>query len=353
MKEMITRKIISLLMIIVIAACAVACGAGNAPGAGSDAGIKSSTAADKKVVVVSPHPVEFMKPLLNEFETETGITVEIIKSGTSEAVERIRDGEAIDVLWGGSVLSVGSYEDLFAEYRTVNRKAFADDFKNMPDTMTCFTDVPSVLIVNTDLVGDIEINGYEDLLNPRLNGKIAFANPARSSSSFEHLTNMLYAMGDGDPENGWDYAEQFASRLKGNFVGSSSEVYKGVAGGKYIVGLTFEEAAVTMLKSGKHVKIVYMEEGVVSTPDGLYINKNAPDRDNAEAFVDFMTAVDTQNFITKELGRRSVRIDVPESELVAPKKEVNIIKVDPDRVKNNKDKWVEKFVALVEEDGHE
>jgi iron(III) transport system substrate-binding protein len=40
------------------------------------------------------------------------------------------------------------------------------------------------------------------------------------------------------------------------------------------VGLTFEEAAITMLKGGKHVKVVYMNEGVVSTPDGIYINKN-------------------------------------------------------------------------------
>lgn len=342
------KKIISSALALLLAASVAACGADGSGEGGNNAGPQAN-----KVVVVSPHPVEFMKPLLNEFEMETGITVEIIKCGTSEALERIQDGEAIDVLWGGSVMSVGPYADSFAEYRTVNRKAFADDFKNMSDAMTCFTDVPSVLIVNTDLIGDIEINGYGDLLDQRLTGKIAFASPARSSSSFEHLVNMLYAMGDGNPDNGWEYAEKFAQRLKGNLLGSSTEVYQGVAGGKYIVGLTFEEAAVTMLKGGKHVKIVYMEEGVVSTPDGLYINRNAPNRDNAETFVDFMTAVDTQNFIAKELGRRSVRIDVPESDLVAAKEDVNLIKVDPEQVKNNKDRWVEDFVAMVEEDAHE
>ena len=337
----ISKKIISLALVPALLAGLSACG--NA----------DMTQDTNRVTVVSPHPVDFMKPLVKEFETETGISVEIIKAGTSEAIERIQSGEAIDVLWGGSVLSVGSYDSSFAEYRTVNRKAFADDFKNMPETITCFTDVPSVLIVNTDLIGDIEINGYEDLLDQRLKGKIAFASPARSSSSFEHLVNMLYAMGSGDPEKGWDYARRFAGQLKGNLVSGSSEVYKGVAAGRYIVGLTFEEAAVTMLKSGKHVEIVYMEEGVVSTPDGLYINKNAPNRENAEAFVDFMTAVDTQNYIVKELGRRSVRIDVPESALVAPKKELNLIGVDPEQVTANKDRWAQEFVDLVEEDGHE
>ena len=37
--------------------------------------------------------------------------------------------------------------------------------------------------------------------------------PEKSSSSFEHLTNMLYAMGGGDPEKGWDYVEKFAGQL--------------------------------------------------------------------------------------------------------------------------------------------
>ena len=298
------------------------------------------------VVVVSPHPVDFMRPLINEFETQTGITVKIIECGTSEAISRIQAGEAIDVLWGGSVLSVGPFEDSFAEYRSANYDAFSEEFKKMPGTVTCFTDVPSVLMVNTDLIGDIKIEGYEDLLDPRLTGKIAYANPKRSSSSFEHLVNMLYAMGDGDPEAGWDYAGKFAYQLDGNLLKGSSEVYKGVANGKFVVGLTFEEAAITQMRAGKHVKIVYMKEGVVSTPDGLYIAGNATNLENARKFVDFMTDKDTQKYISADLGRRSVRCDVEESALVSPKEEINIIEVDGDTVTARKAEWSEKFAML-------
>ena len=53
-------------------------------------------------------------------------------------------------------------------------------------------------MINTDLIGDIKITGYEDLLQPELKGKIAFADPTKSSSSYEHLVNMLYAMGSDD-----------------------------------------------------------------------------------------------------------------------------------------------------------
>ena len=313
----------------------------------------SEDIVEDKVVVVSPHPIEFMKPLINEFESETGIMVEVIQCGTSEGISRIQNGEKVEVLWGGSILSVGSYEDLFLPYSTENEKNFYDEYKNVGRSMNCFTDVPSVLMVNTDLLGDMTIEGYEDLLKPELFGKIAFASPEKSSSSFEHLTNMLYAMGGGDPEKGWDFAEKFAAQLGGKLLESSSLVYQGVASGKFVVGLTFEEAAITMLKSGKHVKVVYMKEGVVSTPDGLYINKNATNTDGAKAFVDFMTSRDTQFYITSDLGRRSVRSDVESSMQVADKEDLTIIQVEKEKVIESKSVWVSKFMSYVREDRDE
>ncbi|RKM53897.1 extracellular solute-binding protein [Butyrivibrio sp. X503] len=303
-----------------------------------------------KLVVVSPHPIEFMIPLIQEFENETDITVDLKSMGTSAAIDSIVNDDNVDIMWGGSLLSVGPYIDNFYSYETPNKKDFMYTFTNENSAVTCFSDVPSVLMVNTDLIGDIDILGYKDLLNPALRGKIAFADPGRSSSSFEHLVNMLYAMGDGDPENGWDYVESFISQLDGNLLESSSVVYQGVANGKYAVGLTFEEAAVTMLKSDKHVSIVYMNEGVVMTPDGIYISKNSKRLENAKKFVDFMTSKDAQQYMASDLGRRSVRRDVESSILVVPRYKINNLPVDRNRVIANKDKWIEEFNRIRKED---
>ena len=65
-------------------------------------------------------------------------------------------------------------------------------------------------MVNTKLIGNIKVEGYQDLLNPALKGKIAFADPSKSSSSFEHVVNILYAMGKGDPEKGWSFVQDLA-----------------------------------------------------------------------------------------------------------------------------------------------
>src|SRR5690625_7847272 len=89
----------------------------------------------------------------------------------------------------------------------------------------------------SDLIGDIEINGYKDLLNPELKGKIAAADPASSSSAFAQLTNMLLAMGgDYTSDKGWDYVAALVENLDGKVASGSGDVHKGVADGEYVVG---------------------------------------------------------------------------------------------------------------------
>ena len=218
--------------------------------------------------------------------------------------------------------------------------------KNVEGPLTRFTDIPSVIMVNTNLIGDIEVNGYEDLLNPALKGKIAHCDPSKSSSSYEHLINMLYAMGKGDPEQGWDYVEKLCENLDGKLLSGSSAVYKGVADGEYTVGLTFEEGGAKYVADGAPVKLIYMEEGVISKPDGVYIIKDAKNMENAKAFIDFITGKDAQNIIVEQLNRRSVRKDVPAPNGVTPKSDINLIYDEEGVVLGKKQEWLDKFKEI-------
>ena len=198
-------------------------------------------------------------------------------------------------------------------------------------------------MVNTDLIGDIKVEGYEDLLNPALKGKIAMADPSKSSSAYEHLINMLYAMGNGNPDNGWDYVTKFYKNLDGKLLSGSSAVYKGVADGEYVVGCTFEEGGAKYVADGAPVKLVYMKEGVISKPDGIYIIKNAKHMENAKKFIDFVTSKEAQTLITQKLHRRSVRDDVPAPAGLEEKSQIHIITDDEQVVNQNKKAWLDKF----------
>ncbi|AIF50965.1 ABC transporter substrate-binding protein [Pelosinus sp. UFO1] len=337
------RKLMSLVFILLLSCLLlVGCGGGNS---------KATTekpAAEKtdKLVVYCPHPLTFINPLVSEFEKQSGIKVEVVAAGSGELLKRVESEKANplgDIFWGGSLGTMKPKANLFEKYTSANEDKVQQAFKNTEGTLTRFTDIPSVIMVNTNLIGDIKVEGYEDLLNPKLKGKIAFCDPAKSSSSYEHLINMLYAMGKGDPEKGWDYVKALCANLNGKLLSGSSAVYKGVADGEYAVGCTFEEGGAQYVADGAPVKLVYMKEGVISKPDGVYIIKNAKNMENAKKFIDFITSKDAQTIIVQQLHRRSVRTDVEPPKGLIEKAKINIINDDEKVVVANQRQWLDKF----------
>ena len=303
--------------------------------------------SNNSLVIYSPHQLYFINPLVDDFKAKNpGINVDVIAAGTGELLKRVeseKDNPLGDILWGGSLNTIRLKMDLFENYTSTNEVNIAEFYKNVEGPITRFTTIPSVLMVNTNLSKNIKIEGYGDLLNPALKGKIACADPSASSSSFEHLVNMLYAMGNGNPEKGWDYVKKLCANLDGKLLSGSSAVYKGVADGEYTVGLTFEEGGANYVISGSPVKLVYMKEGVVFKADGIYIIKNAKNMENAKKFVDYATSYDAQKTINEKLNRRSVRDDLPPSEILLSVDKINVIKDDDATVEANKQNWLNKF----------
>ena len=299
------------------------------------------------LVIYCPHPLDFINPLVDDFKAKNpGINVDVIAAGTGELLKRVeseKDNPLGDILWGGSLNTIRLKMDLFENYTSTNEVNIAEFYKNVEGPITRFTTIPSVLMVNTNLSKNIKIEGYGDLLNPALKGKIACADPSASSSSFEHLVNMLYAMGNGNPEKGWDYVKKLCANLDGKLLSGSSAVYKGVADGEYAVGLTYEEGGINYVVSGSPVKVIYMKEGVISKPEGVYIIKGAKNLENAKKFIDYCVSLDAQNILINKVNRRAIRKDASSSEVVIPMTEIYSIKDDPDFVESNRQKWLDKF----------
>lgn len=302
-----------------------------------------------KLVLYSPLTTSMIENMLAMFEEETGIETECLAMGTGDALKRIAaesENPQADILWSGTIGTVGGQGQYFQDYTCANEEAFYEEYRNVEGNLTRFDCVPSVIMINTDLIGDIEINGYADLLNPELKGKIVFANPQASSSSFEHLVNMLYAMGtDGQP-NGWEFVKSFCKQLPNGCVNSSSAVYKGVADGEYAVGLTFEQGAATYVSQG-NVKVVYMEEGVIIRGDGVYIVKDCPNLASARTFVDWLTGYDAQTFMNETQFRRTIRSDVPETAAMQSMSAIKVIKDDESVASANKAEWISMFQDIL------
>lgn len=331
------KKVLSLLVV----AAMVLAGCGSSEGADS-----------KSLVVYSPNSEGLIASTIPAFEEKYDIKVDLIQAGTGELFTKMnseKNNPVADVMFGGAYSTFTQNEDLFEPYTSGNNDNVIENYQNTTGYITPYVLDGSMLIVNNSLIGDIQIEGYEDLLNEELKGKIATADPASSSSAFAQLTNMLLAMGGYEDEGAWDYVRALFTNIDGKIASGSSNVYKSVADGEMVVGLTYEDPSVALLNSGADVSIVYPKEGSVFLPAGSAIIKGAKNMDNAKLFIDFIISQEIQDVYGTETTNRPVLKEVQTSDSMTPIDEINTIQEDIDYVREHKDEIVEKFKTIFAE----
>ncbi|MBQ9841256.1 MAG: extracellular solute-binding protein [Erysipelotrichaceae bacterium] len=308
------------------------------------------------LVIYSPNSDTEVENIIPAFEEKTGITVQLISAGTGECTTRLDAEKAnpqCDIMFGGVNLGVVTqYPDIFQEYNSPNEKLIDENYQNETGLYSNYMLSGSgMLILNNELVEKLgltgQINGYEDLLNPALKGKIAAGNPAKSSSAWAELTNMLLVMGD-EPydEKAWGYVEKFIEQLDGIQLDSSSAIYKGVVAGEYAVGVSYEDPCIAQLASGADVTCVYPEEGTVWLPTGTAIVANCPHPNNAKAFIDFLLSDECQQIISKLTIRGTNSKIVPSNPFMKPMSEINVVYEDLEYTAANKSAWQERYTNL-------
>ncbi|WP_138753076.1 ABC transporter substrate-binding protein [Paenibacillus sinopodophylli] len=339
MKKWLNVSIILTILVAVLAAC----GGGNSNGGKSEGG-------SKKLVVYTPNSEAMINALIPAFEKQTGITVELVSAGSGELIKRIQSESKnpyADVMFGGAFALFNDNADLFEQYVSPNDKDLLEGHNNTTGIMTSYVSDGSVLLVNTNLAGDIKIGGYADLLNPELKGKIAMADPANSSSAFAQLTNMLKAMGgDYTSEAGWDYVAKLLKNLDGKIAGGSSKAHKSVADGEYVVSLTYEDPAVSYVRDGAPVKVVYPEEGAVFLDAVAGVVKGSKNQENAQKFIDFLISKEGQDSLGQETTNRPLRTDAAIGDFMTPIEQIKVIEEDVAYVAENKAAIVERYIEL-------
>lgn len=345
-----SKKWLGLLMASLIVGSALA-GCGGAKKA------DAPKASDEKVLTVySARSESLNNAVIKNFEKDTGIKVNVVIAGTGEVVKRVKsekDNPLGDVLWAGSEAMLSSSKDLFTSYVSKENDKMMDQFKNTTGTFTPAFSDPTVMIVNTKLEKDLGLNitGFGDLINSNLKGKIAFGDPVNSSSAFQSLTAMLYGMGKGDPfsAEAWNYMDKFIANLQGKMANSSSQVYKGVAGGEYVVGLTWEDPAASLVKNGAPVKVVFPTEGALYAPQSVQIIKNCKHLENAKKFVDYMLSEKVQNYVGENLTVRPLRKGAKLASYMTPASKIVLApKYDEKWVAENKGKFTKMFTEHLE-----
>ncbi|HFH9514693.1 TPA: extracellular solute-binding protein [Streptococcus pyogenes] len=313
--------------------------------------LSSKQQMPKELVILSPNSQTILTSTIPAFEEKYGIKVRLIQGGTGQLIDQLRQKNKplnADIFFGGNYTQFESHKDLFESYVFPQVSTVISDYQLPSHRATPYTINGSVLIVNNELARGLHITSYEDLLQPALKGKIAFADPNSSSSAFSQLTNILLAKGGYTSSEAWEYVKRLLLSMNSIRATSSSDVYESVAEGKMIVGLTYEDPCINLQKSGANVSIVYPKEGTVFVPSSVAIIKHAPNMTEAKQFINFILSSDVQNAFGQSTSNRPIRRDAQTSHEMKPLDEIITLKEDYGYVTRHKKKILNTYNRLHE-----
>ena len=300
--------------------------------AGAVGVVSSKAQAAGKVVVYTSNDSNLNRFVFEAFTRETGIEVEPVEAGSGVVFRRVtseRERPLGDIVWGVSRTLLRANKALLAPYEFKNRDAVPAVFRDA-DGLWLGTNVHLLVILqNTKLIpADAGPKSWEDLLDPKWKGKIAFTDPANSGSAYSNLTMLAQLWGG---EAGWDKVASLLANTK--VLNRSSLVFQGVGNGEFALGMSLEYAGLLWASNGAPVKVVYPQDGTVAQMEGVAIIKGGPNPEAAKAFVDYVSRKDVREAILHFAFRRAARQDLDLANLpgqMPALKDVKIIPYDED-----------------------
>ena len=160
--------------------------------------------------------LDALKTCFNEVYPD--IEIEVISGSAGEFTAKIQaeaGNPQGDVTWGGLADSDGDkYAEIFEAWvsdhddEQMEGYSTPNGFYSMDHLSTvCFC-------VNTELEKELGLNiqSYEDLLDPKLKGKIVFSDPNSSSAAWNNLCNIFSVYGI-DTQKSWDYIDKLLENV--------------------------------------------------------------------------------------------------------------------------------------------
>lgn len=290
--------------------------------------VGSALAADQ-VVLYSANDDTVNKLVAEGFKKESGMTVNVVSGGSGVLFRRIASEAAnpqADVIWGVSSTLLKQNGKFFQPYAVKGREAVPAAYRD-PNDLWIGTNL-QVVTINQNTKAIDPASGpktWQDLLDPKWKGKIAYTDPANSGFSFAAATGLLTYWGDNDAA--WNKLSSLVANAK--ILNRSTLVFDGNGSGEYPIGISLEYAGYLWAQNGAPVKVTYPTEGTVALAEGAAVLKGAPQAGAGQALVDYLASKSTQEMLFKSTFRRPARQDIDLSSMPGNVPALSKIKVLP------------------------
>lgn len=253
---------------------------------------------DNKELVLYTWEGLFPQEVLTDFEDETGIRIISSNFDSNETMfEKVQqsNGKDYDLVIGDDyiieqIVNNGLAKELDKEklknYDNIN-PLYQSQFYDPENKYTIPHGAGIPLIVYDPEQVDFEIQGYEDLWNPALEDKIATIASYRAVEGMVLLT-MGKSMNEEDPAVIKEAGEKLKELAPNIRMIQDTNTQNALLNGEASVGILYTSQVIAALAENPDLKVVYPKEGLGFGIMNFFIPKNAPDTEEAYAFLDYI-----------------------------------------------------------------
>jgi iron(III) transport system substrate-binding protein len=271
-----------------------------------------------------------IQPVLDAYRAETGTQVNVIfaKEGLVERLKSEGANSPADVLLTADVGYILDADDaglLQAIESDVLNEAIPASYRQADGRWYGFSLRARPIMYSPDRVDPSELSTYEDLADPKWQGRICI----RSSSNVYNqslVSSLILA-------NGAEATEEWAKALVENFArepaGGDRDQIAAVAAGEcdiaiantyYLGGMLQAEDEPDQMAAAQAVRVFWPNQndrGVHVNITGGGVAANAPHRDSAIAFLEFLVTEEAQRLFADVVNEYPVRTDMQANDVVA------------------------------------
>jgi iron(III) transport system substrate-binding protein len=257
------------------------------------------------LTIYSGREEEIVKPLLEQFEQETGIEIEVRYGDSAELAATIAeegDNSPADVFFAQDPGSLGSIEGegLLAELPAEVLERVDPRFRDPDGHWVGTSGRVRVVAYNTDLLEESDLpDSILDFTDPRWKGKIGF--PPTNASFQAFVTAMRLSLGD-------DRTRDWLEGIKANdpkLYEKNLPTVEAVGRGEVEVGFVNHYYLFLAKEEDPELPVAnhYLragDPGALVSVAGVAILEGSDDREAAERFVEFLLSEEGQRFYAEE-----------------------------------------------------
>ena len=285
----------------------------TAAGCSSESNAGQNSKKSGEIVVYSSRNENFVNPLLEKFEADTGIKVNALHAGGGAVNRIVEEGNNVqaDIFISNdiSALEYLRMEGFLESFEPAGIDSIDQNYRAVDNSWFALSARTRVFIFNKDLITAEEMPKIIwDLTNPQWEGQYAITRGG-NGGMIAHISALRYEWGD-------EKTSEWIALVKDNAGGimeGHGDIRRAVGAGEFKFGLVNNYYYHQQLRepTDNNVGVIYPDQGdnemgAIINGAGVGIIKDSPNRENARLFIEWILLPENQ----REFSYASMEVPV-------------------------------------------